>query len=188
MPKRDADVELKQEQRRIYRGSAAAFVTCGVVLGASHVFLPRFIQFPGDDLQSKLTFWASANLFIVIWIMIGIGMVSVSRGRRHSAEDIRGSAYSTPSPRIAVPVAFLQNTLEQAIVTMFTQLALLLVLGTIAMPLIAGSVVLFAVGRVTFLAGYPEGAGARSFGMAVTALPSLAAFLSATGVVIARAF
>nr|WP_272870878.1 MAPEG family protein [Agrobacterium tumefaciens] len=148
--------------------------------------MPRFIQFPGDDLQSKLTFWASANLFIVIWIMIGIGMVS--RGRRHSAEDIRGSAYSTPSPRIAVPVAFLQNTLEQAIVTMFTQLALLLVLGTIAMPLIAGSVVLFAVGRVTFLAGYPEGAGARSFGMAVTALPSLAAFLSATGVVIARAF
>ena len=84
MPKRDADVELKQEQRRIYRGSAAAFVTCGVVLGASHVFLPRFIQFPGDDLQSKLTFWASANMFIVIWIMIGIGMVS--RGRRHSAK------------------------------------------------------------------------------------------------------
>ncbi|KNY31078.1 MAPEG family protein [Agrobacterium genomosp. 3 str. CIP 111-78] len=186
MPKRDADVELKQEQRRIYRGSAAAFVTCGVVLGASHVFLPRFIQFPGDDLQSKLTFWASANLFIVIWIMIGIGMVS--RGRRHSAQDIRGSAYSTPSPKIAVPVAFLQNTLEQAIVTMFTQLALLLVLGTIAMPLITGSVVLFALGRVTFLAGYPKGAGARSFGMAVTALPSLAAFLSAAGVVIARAF
>jgi len=78
--------------------------------------------------------------------------------------------------------------LEQAIVTMFTQLALLLVLGTIAMPLITGSVVLFALGRVTFLAGYPKGAGARSFGMAVTALPSLAAFLSAAGVVIARAF
>lgn len=62
----------------------------------------------------------------------------------------------------------------------------MLLLGAAAMPLIAGSAFLFAIGRITFLAGYPKGAGARSFGMALTVLPRLAAFILAIGVVIVR--
>jgi hypothetical protein len=85
-----------------------------------------------------------------------------------------------------VRLAFLQNTLEQSVITLFTQPALVLLLGARAMPLIAASVLLFAVGRMTFLAGYPKGAGARSFGMAVTALPSLMAFVLAAVVLLAR--
>ena len=177
-------VDLKQEQQRVYRGAALAFVVCSAILGLAHMFLPRLVQFPGDDLASRLTFWAGASLFVVIWIMAGVGMVS--RGRRHSVEDIRGSAYSPPSDRIAVPVAFLQNTLEQSVVAMFVQLALILLVGSDALPLVAGSVLLFGIGRATFLAGYPKGAGARSFGMAVTALPSLFAFALSIAAVIAR--
>lgn len=75
--------------------------------------------------------------------------------------------------------AFLQNTLEQAFVTLLAQLALVLLLGAASMPLVAASVLLFAIGRITFLAGYPKGAGARSFGMAVTALPSAVSFVLA---------
>lgn len=71
---------------------------------------------------------------------------------------------------------------------MFTQLALLLLLGTIAMPLTIGSILLFAIGRVAFLAGYSKVAGARSFGMAVTALPSFSAFMLTAGVLIARVY
>ena len=178
------EIELKSEQRKIYRGVAAAFLVCTAVLVLADVFAPRFIRFPEDDLQSRLSFWAGASLFVVVWVMIGVGMVS--HGRRHSADDIRGSAYAPPSSRIAVRVAFLQNTLEQSVITLFTQLALILLLGVRAMPLIAASVLLFAVGRVTFLAGYPKGAGARSFGMAVTALPSLMAFVLAAVVLIVR--
>ena len=85
-------LDLKQEQRRIYRGVAFALIVCGVVLGASHVALPRLIQLPGDDLEARLTFWASASLFVLVWVMLGVGMVS--RGRRRSVEDIRGAAYS----------------------------------------------------------------------------------------------
>ncbi|XNO42113.1 MAPEG family protein (plasmid) [Sinorhizobium meliloti] len=181
---RKPEVDLRAEQKRIYQGSAAAFLVCSVVLCAAYVYLPRLVQFPHDDLQSNLTFWAGSNVFIVIWIMIGVGMVS--RGRRHSIEDIRGSAYSAPSPRIAVPVAFLQNTLEQAVIAMFLQLALALLLGSDAMPVIGASVLLFGVGRITFFFGYPNGAGARSFGMALTALPSLAAFVLVTGALVSR--
>lgn len=177
-------MDLKQEQRRIYRGVALAFLVCGAVLGAAHMALPRWLTLPPDDLQAQLTFWAGAGLFVVFWVMVGVGMVS--RGRRNSAEDIRGSAYSAPSPKIAVAAAFLQNTLEQSFVALFVQLALVLLLGESAVPLVAGSVVLFGIGRAAFLVGYPKGAGARSFGMAVTALPSLFAFVLTVGVLVSR--
>lgn len=177
-------IDLKQEQRRIYRGVAFACLVCGIVLGAAHVAIPRLLHLRVDDLEERLMFWAGASLFVVIWVMVGVGMVS--RGRRHSVEDIRGSAYAAPSPKIAIAAAFLQNTLEQSFVALFVQLALVLLLGRTALPLVAGSVLLFGLGRATFLAGYPKGAGARSFGMAVTALPSIFAFVLCVGVLIGR--
>lgn len=179
-----AAANLRREQRKIRRGAALAFLLCATVLGAAHMLLPHLVRLTGDDLESQLTFWAGASLFVILWVMIGVGIVST--GRRHSADDIRGSAYSLPSPKIAVPAAFLQHTLEQSVITIFTQLALVLLLGATALPLLAASVFLFGIGRVTFLAGYPHGAGARSFGMAVTALPSLLAFVLAAASVIER--
>lgn len=182
-PYKLTDDELRQEQRKVLRGSGAAAIVCSVLYGLAYLFMPRILHFP-DDLDSALTFWAGASLFIVLWVMVGIGLVS--RGRRLSALDIRGSAYGQPSPRIAVYAAFLQNTLEQATVTIILLLAVLLLLRGEAMPLVGASVVLFAVGRVAFLRGYPGGAGARAFGMALTALPSVVTFVAAAGAVIAR--
>lgn len=178
------DIELRREQAGIRRGAARAFLLCLGVLGAAQLFLPRIVGFPKDDLESRLAFWAGADLFILVWIMIGIGMGST--GRRHSVEDIRGSAYSLPSPKIAVAVAFLQNTFEQSVVAVFTHLAVVLLLGLKVMPFIIGSVLLFSIGPIAFLAGYQRGASARSFGMALTALPSLAAFVIALGAMILR--
>lgn len=121
----------------------------------------------------------------VAWVMIGIRMVS--RIRLHSAADIRGSAFGPPSPALAVPAAFLQNTLEQSFVAIVTHLALVLVLEGAALPLLVASVVLFSIGRASFLAGYPHGAGARSFGMALTTLPGLFAFVIAAGALVWQA-
>ncbi len=55
-------------------------------------------------------------------------------------------------------------------------LALATLDGDAPLGFITGAVVLFAVGRVTFLRGYPHGAPGRAFGMATTALPTLIAF------------
>lgn len=171
--------ELRQEQRKIVTSSALAFMLCAAVLGAAHVFLPRIVNFPAADLESRLTFWAAATLFLLVWVMAGVGMVS--NGRFYSAEDNRGSAYSRPSEKIAVKAAFLQNTLEQFIVTTFVLLALIMLLGAPAMPFTAATVALFAIGRITFLRGYPKGAGGRAFGMAVTAIPALIALVLSIG-------
>lgn len=91
------------------------------------------------------------------------------------------------SPKIAVAAAFLQNTLEQAFIALFAHLALVLVLGDAALPIVSGSVVLFGIDRAAFLAGYPKGAGARSFGMALTVLPSLFALALSIAAAISRA-
>lgn len=177
--------ELRSEQRAVLRGSAVAAAVCAAVFGLAHFFLPKLVRFPAADLESLLTFWAGASLFIVVWLIVGIRMVS-SR-RRRSAQDIQGSAYGPPSPGLAVPAAFLQNTLEQVTVMLVTQFAMLILLRDVAMPLVIASISLFAGGRVAFYIGYPKGAGARSFGMALSALPSLLALVLALSVVVRRA-
>lgn len=179
-----SDAELCQEQRKVYRRSAAAFVFCAVVLAGAQLFLARIVEFPSADLESRLTFWAVATLFLLVWVMAGVGMVSTVR--RYSAADIQGSAYSLPSPKIAIAVAFLQNTLEQFVVTAFILLALILLLGAPAMPFSAATVLLFGLGRISFLLGYPKGAGGRAFGMATTAIPGLIAFIVSLTIIIGR--
>ena len=183
MSEYDGD-NLKKEQRRVWRGILWALVSCIAVMSGAQVFVPRWILLPDDDLLSLLEVWASASLFVLGWVLFGIGVVS--HRRRHSLDDIRGSAYSAPSSKLAVPVAFLQNTLEQSFVTLFSLLALILLLRTKAIPLVVASVLLFCIGRAAFLAGYPKGAGSRSFGMALTALPSLVAFVLAVYAAAAR--
>ncbi|EGF93867.1 ribosomal protein L11 [Asticcacaulis biprosthecium C19] len=101
----------------------------------------------------------------------------VAHGRRHSPADINGAAFAPPSPKIAIAVAFLQNTLEQAMVAVFVNLALLLTVRDVAVPFVLCAVALFSIGRITFILGYGKGAGGRAFGMVLTVLPSLLFFV-----------
>ena len=184
MPTPDRPVDLRREQRKIVRNAVYAFALSAVAFLAAHLFLPRLVQLPGEDLEGRLAFWAGANLPVLLWLMYSVRLVS--GGRFLSPEDIRGSAYSPPGPKIAVAVANLQNTLEQSVLFMFTQLALVLLGGRTALPLVAASVLLFLIGRSAFLRAYPRGAGARGFGMALTAMPVLFAFVLSAGAVIGR--
>lgn len=177
-------VDLKQEQRKIVRNSIYAFLIAAGAFLAAHFVLPRVIELRGQDLEERLTFWAGANLLVLLWLMYSVRLVS--GGRFRSREDNRGSAYAPPSPKIAVAVANLQNTLEQSTLFIFTQLALVLFLRESALPLVLASVVLFLAGRAAFLHAYPRGAGARGFGMALTAMPVVFAFLICVGAATSR--
>lgn len=167
-------VDLPLERRRIRIRGALGFGLCALVLGLAVYWLPQWLSFPVDR-ADRLVFALRADLFVLIWLLIGVGIVSTIR--RYSAEDNAGSAFSPPSARLAVPAAFLQNTLEQAVITSFAFLALATVEGEAPLAYVLASVPLFALGRVTFLRGYPNGAGARAFGMVTTALPGLGAFV-----------
>lgn len=65
-------IDLKQEQRRSYRGAALACLVCSAVLAAAHVAVTSFVQQPADDLEARLTVWAIASVFVLVSVMLGI--------------------------------------------------------------------------------------------------------------------
>lgn len=165
-------VDLPKEQRAVVRQALLAFAVCAPTLLFASLGLPRIFIFP-QGLDEHLAFALKADLVIALWVVLGVRMVAKLRFR--SAEDNPGSAYGPPSPRLAVPKAFLQNTLEQAFITSAAVLALATVGGDAPLAYIVATVLLFSLGRATFLRGYPRGAGGRAFGIVATVLPGLGA-------------
>ncbi|MDP1616567.1 MAPEG family protein [Phenylobacterium sp.] len=165
--------DLPAEMARVRRQAALSFLFCAPVLGAAVWWLPQQFEFPAE-MGERLAFAARACLLIMLWVLIGVGIIA--RLRRKSAQDNAGSAYGPPTERLRVPLAFLQNTLEHATLSAFAILALATVEGEAPLAFIVGMVVLFAIGRITFLRGYPHGSAGRAFGVVTTALPIMGAF------------
>ena len=166
-------MDLAVEQRKIRRAALLAVPFCAAMLAAGYFILPRYAPFP-TILAERIAFAIRADTFVLLWVFVGVGMVS--RTRRHSAQDIGGALSGPPSQRLAMQLAFLQNTLEQAVMAIGVHLALATQLSGPPLALIVAAVVMFGIGRVTFLIGYPKGAGSRAFGMITTVLPTLAGF------------
>lgn len=171
-PRSPPHVDLPKEQRAVVRASLLAFAVCAPTLALASLGLPRLFDFP-DALAERLAFAMRVNLVIGLWVVLAVRMVSTVRFK--SAEDNAGSAFSHPSARLAVPAAFLQNTLEQAFTATLSLLALATVEGEAALAYIVAAVALFSLGRATFLRGYPRGAGGRAFGVVTTPLPTIGA-------------
>lgn len=90
-----------------------------------------WFEFPVESF-ARLAFVLKANIVILLWPLSGVGMVSTIR--RYFATDICGSAYAVPSERLAISVAFLQNTLEQAFIAVLALLALVTLKGDARQP------------------------------------------------------
>lgn len=147
------------------------------------MLLPRFFEFP-EQMIDRIVFALRADIFVWLWVLFGVGLVS--RGRRHSAADIGGALSGPPSARIAVEAAFLQNSLEQAVLAVGAHLALATLLPRDALSVIVVAVGLFGFGRAAFLLGYRKGAAGRAFGMVTTALPTLAGYGLAAVLIVLR--
>lgn len=177
------DAELKSQQRAVIAQTAIALSVGAAVLALGYYLLPRWFVFP-TSLAERLAFALQADLFIFLWLVIAAQLVS--SGRYRSRADNRGSAYGAPSPAIAVKAAFLQNTLEQAVMTVGAHLIVATLVSGPALALIPTAVLLFAAGRIAFLLGYSNGAGGRAFGMVLTALPMLTGYGFALVVIAGR--
>jgi hypothetical protein len=167
-------VDLPVEQRRVRRQSLIAFAVCAPTLALVALGLPASFAFPTATAE-RLALVLRADLVVALWVVVAVRMVA--KVRFESKDDNAGSAFGPPSARLAVPAAFLQNTLEQAFTATIGHLALATVEGEAPLAYILGAVALFCLGRATFLLGYPHGAGSRAFGVATTALPTLGAYV-----------
>lgn len=172
-------MDVAMEQRLVRRGAVLAFALTLAVCAASLLLVPRLMALP-VELAPRLALAIQTSVPHLLCVLVAIRLVS--SGRYRSAADIAGSAAGPPSPQLAVKMAFLQNTLEQAFVGVCAHLVLASVAGGRVLALMIASAALFPIGRLLFYRGYAGGAGSRALGMALTALPSLAC-LGAAGVV-----
>lgn len=176
---------ISDDQRGILIASAVAAVFCALVLTAGYFLLPVGLFGLQEAMPAgeRIAFALKVDVLIFLWLA---GCVkAVSGGRYRSPEDIQGSAFSAPSPRIAVKVAVLQNSLEQAVLTFGAHLALAAVLRGHELVLIPLLAFLFLVGRVAFALGYRKGARGRAFGMAVTGIAMISAYVLAVVMTVA---
>lgn len=177
------ELDLRAEQGKVVRNAILAAVFCAVVLLGAYWGLPLAFSFP-TDLAERTALALQADVAVLICLAVAVRMVS--RVRFVSAEDSRGAAFGPPSAQLAIKAAFLQNTLEQSVIAIGAHVVLATLITGADLALIVGAVVLFVIGRATFFVGYPGGAGARAFGMVVTALPSMAALLWAFWLIAVR--
>jgi len=175
------EIDMVAAERAIRLTSVIGFAVTLAGFAAAWFVLPRFWDFP-EALPERLAFAAQASVFVLVWVLIG--MMYVSTLRRFTPEDIGGSASGPPGPRLAIPVAFLQNTLEQAVMAAGAYLAIASLLGGAWLALIPAAAIQFGIGRILFLRGYARGVRGRALGMQLTTQPTFLAYLAAIGLVL----
>lgn len=171
-------VDMDKEERLIRWRTAIALVMTLAAFGAGFLVLPQFYQFPFQT-SARLALAAQAGAFVLFCLLVAVMMVSL--GRRQSADDIGGAANGPPSPQLAVRAAFLQNTLEQAVLTCGAMLAFAAIAEGEWLALLPVTTILFGIGRVLFYQGYAKGACGRALGMGLTLLPGALLLLWVVG-------
>ncbi len=179
------EAAMERADKHIQRVGTIVFFVFLLVAVGGYFGLPLLFEFP-TELAERLGFAAVASVFLWVWVLIGVGMVST--GRRFSPEDIGGSAAGPPSEKIAIPAAFLQNTLEQAALLSAALLGLSVLVSGDYLAVIPAAVVFFGVGRVLFYRGYARGVEGRALGMNLTMMPAIVGYLWIFGLVPWRFF
>jgi len=92
--------------------------------------------------------------------------------RFFTPEDIHGSAVTDGTERAKLLQSLLQNTLEQCCLAIPVYAATAILVPASFLPVPAAAI-MFLVGRLSFFAGYAQGAPARAYGFALTLYPTV---------------
>lgn len=163
------EIDMAAEERAIRRNSTLATAVSLTGFALAYWVASTFAESP-TALAERMAF--AALCWMVPGFVLLVAIMMVSTTRRFSPADIGGQAAGPPSDRLAIKVAFLQNTLEQTILAGIFYFALAAVAGGAWLSLLPVAAALFVIGRILFYRGYPRGAQGRSLGMALTMMPS----------------
>jgi hypothetical protein len=165
--------DLRREQRRVMLGAGLAVTVGGIVLVGGYFFVPLPLHGTAN-VAERLTLALHVDIVVFAWLIAAVA--NVANRRFFSRDDIHGAGFFPPSERVAVPMALLQNTLEQTVLAMGAHLILATMLMGQELVLLLLLALLFCIGRAAYWAGYRGGAGQRAFGFALTFYPTLAAY------------
>ena len=155
----------------IAQSVAAALVVVALGLRATTLFAGTLPV--ADDLAARLAFAARWLLAPGCTLLAGI---QVAAGRGFHADAIDGTR--TPkSHALEIALRYNQNTVEQTLLAVIAWLGLAVSVPHAALAFIPAMAALFVVGRIAFWIGYLVYPVARAFGMVLTALPTIAAYV-----------
>jgi len=153
-------------------GAGAGLLVLLVWLQLAPTLLGAFPR-PKGDPMSRLAY--AINWLVASGSTLLIGVWAASR-RGFLAEAIDGTR--TPSSHsLEINLRYNQNTLEQIVLAAIAWCSLSLDLPLDQMYLIPAMAFAFVVGRATFWIGYLVHPMGRAFGMVVTILPTICAYV-----------
>ena len=88
-----APVDLAGQRRGLFKVAGLGVLVCFVGLFAGYLLLPRYFNFP-EALTDRFVFWARLQIFLLIWVAVGVGAVSRDGvggpfGARHTVRPVR---------------------------------------------------------------------------------------------------
>jgi len=140
---------------------------------------------PTDEPAARIAWVSQWALLPILTLMISI--MRVANYRFSSPDDIDGSGLTAGSERVLVLRAILQNTLEQAVLTVAAYLIWATVMPHGWLRAIPIAALLFVTGRILFARGYERGAPVRATGFGLTAYPTFGMLVTAAIVLALRA-
>jgi hypothetical protein len=161
-----------RKQLMIFGGAAPAVVMVTLVYQHAAQLFAR-LSLPAHDAASRRAY--AADWLILPGLALLAGIIGAGQ-RRFFAAAIDGTR--TPArPGLEINLRYNQNTLEQTVLAAIAWTALALALPHEKLVLIPAMASLFAIGRVAFWIGYRLHPLARAFGMVLTVLPTLCAYV-----------
>lgn len=161
----------KNQWNILVQGTAAiAVILTGVF---SQDVLRGVFDLPDSSVAGRLAF--AVYWLILPGLMLLIGILGIASGRFLS-EAVDGTR--TPKAHhLEINLRYNLNTLEQSFLAAIAWLGLSISLPHLQLVLIPFFAILFVIGRICFWVGYLINPVARGFGLVLTFLPTVGAFL-----------
>jgi MAPEG family len=132
-----------------------------------------FATLPADNNVDRLVFVLHWLLIPGLTLLAGVWIA----GRRGFIPDAIDGTRTPASRSFEINLRYNQNTLEQVVLAAIAWLNLGIALPQERLVLIPAIATLFGVGRIAFWLGYLLNPMGRAFGMVLTILPTIAAYL-----------
>lgn len=157
---RDISAERRQISLQVIIGLVFMLIYLG--LGYHYIHIENILT-----KGHRLAFALHWDIFIAATILVAILNVGARRFRGNEA-----ALDGEQTAELRLPLAFLSNTMEQALVTVLVHLGLAVTLPSDALQLIPLLAILFVLGRLLFYFGYRHKAAWRALGFSMSILPA----------------
>jgi len=176
---------MDKTQFGVMRGAGLALFMALAVFAFSVFWIAR-VWSVAADVSSRASLAAWSLLLPALALLVCIARLAMHRF--FTPADINGSGLTAGTDKAKLLQALLQNTLEQSGLALPVYIAASAVMPAALLPAIPAAAAMFLAGRLSFFAGYANGAPSRAFGFGMTFYPTVLLLFCVVAFGIGKAF